>query len=229
MNNVNLIERDDHETLNVKFKLFKRDIYGLALIDTGNLMKGTLVSSAFWKMIGGKMLEESNARVHTVEKGGKGLRVMGKGERIKFYLDGLDCRFEVEPIVIEGLNYAVNFGIKFFWQQEVSISCTEEEVKLVTGSGGQERLTMLCSAYGKPFPLMIKGRRVDKETKNYVQVLSAVWKAERREPEINNIRPAEEVLERKLWSAEKISIPAGSAKLVKVRTEGNWKGAGVVE
>ena len=56
-----------------------------------------------------------------------------------------------------------------------------------------------------------------------------MWKAERREPEVNNISPVEEVLERKLWSAEKITIPAGSAKLVKVRTEGNWKGAGVVE
>ena len=41
-----------------------------------------------------------------VEKGGKGLRVLGKGERIKFYLDGLYPRFEVEPIVIEGLNHA---------------------------------------------------------------------------------------------------------------------------
>jgi len=76
---------------------------------------------------------------------------------------------------------------------------------------------------------MIKGRRVDKEAKNYVQVLPSVWKAERREPEVNNVSQVEEVLERKLWSAEKISIPAGSAKLVKVRTEGNWKGAGVVE
>ena len=47
------------------------------------------------------MLEKSDARVHTAEKGGKGLRVLGKGEKIKFYLDGLDRRFEVEPIVIE--------------------------------------------------------------------------------------------------------------------------------
>ena len=39
----------------------------------------------------------------------------------------------------------------------------------------------------------------------------------------------EKVLERKLWSAEKITIPAGNAKLVKVRTEGNWKVAGLVE
>ena len=51
------------------------------------------MSSEFWKMIGGKMSEESNARVNTVEKGGKGLRVLGKGEKIKFYLDGLDRRF----------------------------------------------------------------------------------------------------------------------------------------
>ena len=198
-------------------------------MDTGNLVKGTLVSSEFWKMIGGKMLEESNARVHTAEKDGKGLRVLGKGERIKFYLDGLDRRFVAEPIVIEGLNHAVNFRIEFFRQQEVSISCTEKEVKLVTGSEGQERLTRLCSAYGKPFPFMIKGRRVDKETKKYVQVIPAVWKAERKEPEVTSVNQVEEVREMKLWSAEKITIPAGSAKLVKVRTEGNWKGDGVVE
>ena len=129
--------------------------------------------------------------------------------------------------MIEGLNHAVNFGIEFFRQQEVSIFCTEKEVKLVTGSKGQERLTRLCSANGKPFPFMIKGWRVDKEKKKYAQVLPAVWKAERREPEINSISAVEEVLESKLWSGEKVTIPAGSAKLVKVRTEGNWKGAGL--
>ena len=65
---------------------------------------------------------------------------------------------------------------------------------------------------------MIKGRRVDKETKKYAQVIPTVWKAERREPEVNNLSNMEEVVERKLWSAEKVIIPAGSAKLVKVRT-----------
>ena len=131
--------------------------------------------------------------------------------------------------MIEGLNHAVNIRIEFFRQQEVSISCTEKEGKLVTGSKGQERLTRLCSAYGKPFPFMIKGRRVDKENKKYEQILPAVWKATRREPEVNHIAAEEEVVERKLWAAEKVIIPAGSAKLVKVRTEGNWTGEGVVE
>ena len=106
----------------------------------------------------------------TTEKGGKGLKVLGKGEKMKFYMDGLDCIFEVEPIVIEGLNHAVNFGIEFFPQQKVSISCSDKEVKLVTGSEGQERLTRLCSATGEPFPFMNKGKRIDKVGKTYVQV-----------------------------------------------------------
>ena len=45
-----------------------------------------------------------------------------QGERIKFYLDSLDRRFEVEPIVIEGLNHAVNFGIEFFFVNRKCLS-----------------------------------------------------------------------------------------------------------
>ena len=99
-------------------------------------------------MIGGKMLKKSNARVSTAEKGGKGLRVLGKGEKIKFYLDGLD--------------HAVNFGMEFFLLQEVSISSSEQEAKLVTGSIGQKRLTQLCSVTGSPFPFMNKGKKLYK-------------------------------------------------------------------
>ena len=97
LNSMSKEGKEDRRTSYVKYKLFKRDIYGLALVDTGNLVKGTLVSKEFWDTIGGKMLEKSNARVGTAEKGGKGLRVIGKGEKIKFYLDGLDRIIEVEP------------------------------------------------------------------------------------------------------------------------------------
>ena len=56
LNNMNQIERDNRKTSYEKFKLLKHDIYGLALVDTGNLVKGTLVSSGFWNTIGGKSL-----------------------------------------------------------------------------------------------------------------------------------------------------------------------------
>ena len=57
----------------------KRYIYGLALVDTGNLVRGTLVSSEFWDSIGGKIIEKSDTRGNTAEKGGK--RITSFGER----------------------------------------------------------------------------------------------------------------------------------------------------
>ena len=84
LNNINRIERDDCKTSYVKYKLFKRDIYGLALVDTGKLVRGTLVFSEFWDTIGGKMIERSDSRVSTTEKGGKCLKVLGKGEKMKW-------------------------------------------------------------------------------------------------------------------------------------------------
>ena len=65
----------------------------------------------------------------------------------------------------------MNFGIEFLRQQEVSISCSDKEVKLVTGSEGKERLTRLCSVTGKPFPFMNRGKRIDKVDKVYVYKL----------------------------------------------------------
>lgn len=73
------------------------------------------------------MLEKSDTKVGTAEKGGKGL--LGEGEKMKFYLDGWDRVFEVEPIVIGGLNLAENFGIEFL---EVLIFCSKKEAKLMT-------------------------------------------------------------------------------------------------
>ena len=81
------------------------------MVDTGNLVTSTLVSKEFWETVKGKKSGTSNARVGTVEKGGKGLKVLGKGETFKFYLNGLDQLFEVGPIVIEGLNHAINLGL----------------------------------------------------------------------------------------------------------------------
>ena len=59
------------------------------------------------------MSRMSNVKIGTAEKGGKGPKVLGIGETFKFYLIGLDQVFEVEPMVIEGLNHAGNLGLEF--------------------------------------------------------------------------------------------------------------------
>ena len=125
------------------------------------------------------------------------------------------------PILIKSVNAVVT--------SQVSISCSDKEVKLVTGSKGQERLTRLCSATGGPFPFMNKGKQIDKVGKKYVQVLTALWKAENKPQEVMSVNQMSEVMERKLWAGEKVVISAGSAKIVKVRTVGNWKGQGFME
>ena len=70
LNSMVNLEKDDNKIFNVKYKLFKRDIYGLALVDTGNLVKGTLVFKEFWEMIGGNMSGKSNISVGTIEEEG---------------------------------------------------------------------------------------------------------------------------------------------------------------
>ena len=56
-------------------------------------------------------VRKSNAHVGIAEKRKEGLLIVGKREKIKFYLDRLDRVFEEEPIEIEGLIHAVNFGM----------------------------------------------------------------------------------------------------------------------
>ena len=100
----------------------------------------------------------------------------------------------MDSIVIEGFNHAV------------FISCSD-----------QERLTRLCSVTGYPFILMKKGQRMDKVREKYKQV--SCWKPEKILTEPTPVNHILELRERKLLSGEKVSIPAGSAKLVKVIEE----------
>ena len=58
-----------------------------------------------------------------------------------------------------------------------------------------------------------------------MHVIPSCWKAEKTLT-VNHIP---EVRKRKLWSGEKVSIPAGSVKLVKIRVEGDWRDKRFVE
>ena len=140
----------------------------------------------------------------------------------------LSLTFVLVPSLYGKLLYYFGY-FEVFRHQKVSIFCSEKELKLGTGSVGQEWLTGLCSVTGFPFPVMNKGKRIDNVGKKYVQVIPACWKAEKVTKEVPSVNQITEVVERKLWAGKKVVIPAGSAKLVRIETEEGWQGEGFIE
>ena len=76
--------------------------FGLALIDTGNLVHSEIVSGVFWEYIGGKIRSPMDHRVGTADGQSEGLQVLGVGEPWPIYL---------KPLVIRELSHSVNLGI----------------------------------------------------------------------------------------------------------------------
>ena len=52
MNNLSVEKK---KTFYARFKVKQRNLFGLALIDTGNLVHSAIVSGEFWEAIGGKI------------------------------------------------------------------------------------------------------------------------------------------------------------------------------
>ena len=59
LNSMEKLKKDNHKTSYVKYKVHKLETYGLAFVDTGNLVTSTLVSKEFWEAIGGKCQEQA--------------------------------------------------------------------------------------------------------------------------------------------------------------------------
>ncbi len=86
------------------------------------------------------------------------------------------------------------------------ISLSNRYISLSNVRISQERLTWLCSVTGSPFPIMNKEEKIDKIEKKVEKILI--------EPlTVNHI----------LEIREKVPIPAGSAKLLKIQVEENWR------
>ena len=69
----------------------------------------------------------------TAEKRGKRTQSLGERRKDEVLFGRTRPNFRGRTLqLIEGLNHAIHFGIEFFRQQEVFISCTDKEVKLVT-------------------------------------------------------------------------------------------------
>ena len=100
------------------------NIFGLALIDTGNLFHSLIVSGDFWESIGGKISSPMNQIVGTADSPREGLKVLGIGESGPIYLEGLEECYILEPLVIHGLSLSVNLGIAFLQEYKLKKTCT---------------------------------------------------------------------------------------------------------
>ena len=87
VNNLNIQKR---KTSFAGFKVKQQNIFGLALIDTGNPVHSGIESGAFWESIGGKIISPMDHRVGTADSQSEGLQVLGIGEPWPIYLEGME-------------------------------------------------------------------------------------------------------------------------------------------
>ena len=71
---VNKLNIDQKKTLYARFKVKQRNIFGLALIDTGNLVHPSIVSGEFWEAIGGRINRTMDCKVGTADGQSEGLQ-----------------------------------------------------------------------------------------------------------------------------------------------------------
>ena len=74
MNNLNITRK---KTSYAKLKVKQRNLFGQALIDTGNLVHSARVSREFWKAIGGKINSSMDYKVGTADGQSEGLQELG--------------------------------------------------------------------------------------------------------------------------------------------------------
>ena len=94
-----------------RFKMKQRNIFGLALIDSGNLVHSSIVSAEFWDAIGGKLNQTMDYKVGTADGQSEGLQVVGIGEPWPIYLQGMEECYLLEPLVIKRFKPQPEFRI----------------------------------------------------------------------------------------------------------------------
>ena len=111
-----------------QFKVKQRNLFGLALIKTGNLVHSMIVSGKFWELA---ISNSMDYKVGTADGQSEGLQVLGLGTPWPIYLEGMEECYILEPLVIQGLSQSVTLGISFLTKHNLKLICTEEEVTLM--------------------------------------------------------------------------------------------------
>ena len=87
---MNILKENQKKPAYARFKVKRRNIFGLALIDTGNLVHPSIVSAEFWEAIGGKINHAMDYKVGTADGQSEGLQVLGVGEPWPIFLEGME-------------------------------------------------------------------------------------------------------------------------------------------
>ena len=117
MNNLNIPRK---KTSFTRFKVKQRNLFGLVLINTGNLVHSAIISDNFWEAIGGKISNSMDYKVGTADGQNEGLWPI--------YGEGMEECIILEPQVIRGLSHSMNLGISFLTRSNLKLICTEDKV-----------------------------------------------------------------------------------------------------
>ena len=89
----------------------QRNLFGLALINTGSLVHSAIISGKFWEPIGWKISNSMDYKEGTADSQSEGLQVLGVGEPWPICLEEMGECYILEPMVIQGLSHSRNLGI----------------------------------------------------------------------------------------------------------------------
>ena len=87
---VNNLSVEKRKTSYARFKVKKRNLFGLALIDKGNLVHFAIASGEFLEAIGGQISNSIDCKIGTADSQRERLQVLGIGEPWPIYLEGIE-------------------------------------------------------------------------------------------------------------------------------------------
>ena len=213
---VNNLRENQEKPAYARFKIKQRNIFGLALIDSGNLVHSSIVSAEFWDAIGGKLNQTMDYRVGTADGQSEGLQVVGIGEPWPIYLQGMEECYLLEPLVIRGLSHSVNLGLTFLQNYGLKLECTKEEgINLMPVRGNTDSRARLVDGGCVSFENS-KSRKVWNASSDQ-EISTQAWRIPREKGTINALQ---DVLAGNVgvYAKEQCSIPAGTGKYIPVQT-----------
>ena len=119
----------------IRVKVSQKELWALALVDSGNTCSRVLVSEEFFHLIGGEYLHRDSRMLSTAKQGSKGLEVTGQMKPVKYYFEGMSTPFTISPWVVRGLSHPMNIGLSFLQEKNVSIHHYPEFNELRVGGG----------------------------------------------------------------------------------------------